>query len=60
MGKSLNLKFFIIAAFLNLAIQLDKLNKGQSSIIEAVLAVVVGGFFWGVIFTFIASKFKKS
>ena len=60
MGKWLNLKFFIIAAFLNLAIQVDKLNKEQSTIIEAALAVIVGGFFWGVIFTFISNKFNKS
>lgn len=60
MEKWLNLKYFLIAALLNLAIQIDKLNKGQSSIIEAVLAVVVGGFFWGVIATFISNKFKKS
>ena len=60
MGKWLNLKFFIIAAFLNLAIQVDKLNNEQSTIIEAVLAVIVGGFFWDVIFAFIASKINKN
>ena len=59
MNSWLNKKYFLIAAGLMSIVQVSKFIDGKSSLIEALLAIVFGGFFWGVIATFIAKKISK-
>ena len=55
-------KAFVGAAVCMALLQWAKLAKeggGEGALIEAILAIVLGGLFWGVIASYIHSRFCK-
>ena len=59
MGTWLRPKAFIICAALTLLARFESMQKSQfsaDSIFETVIAVLVGGIFWGTVVTYFLNK----
>jgi len=59
MNSWLNIKYFLVATLLMSIVQVSKFMDGKSTLVESILAIVAGGFVWGVVATFIGNKISK-
>jgi len=59
MNTWLHIRYFFIAVGLMAIVQVEKFINEEISITESILAILLGGLFWGVIATFISKKLGK-